>query len=400
APDAQIADARAPDAQIADAGAPDAQIADAGRVSDAQVTDSSVESDASTLGIATLSDAGNSRVDAGFKIAIHKSDAGTKTKRAPRWASLNMGSHAPAGDHIAVLLRLDRIRGTEWAKFLDDILRPMPDHRLIIGDRKLSFSDYFDFLYISTNNPADLTATTLSAISKLKGAELRKMLGHPKVKIKWSPVAAGVLGTLGASRNHHSADKRVYFSPNASSLVLARPSTLNKAIEPRTGALDLPNPQPELLPSWIENIPKLSQAASGADAPYAMAYISALPNYVVIPRGPTLPAPDSISIYLQAEKTGFTIRGKAIFSNAARAKQFAEGATKARSEAMNSMLTKILLRQFQAYNLLAGLKLEQKSSVVTFASTLSIADTRSIFKLAANWSRRYFGRQSAPPQTP
>ena len=36
-------------------------------------------------------------------------------KDAPMWASRNLTKHAPSGDLLAVLLRFDVMRGTEWA---------------------------------------------------------------------------------------------------------------------------------------------------------------------------------------------------------------------------------------------------------------------------------------------
>ncbi len=63
-----------------------------------------------------------------------------------------------------------------------------------------------------------------------------------------------------------------------------------------------------------------------------------------------------------------------------------------RTESMNSLVNRTLLRQFQVYNLLVGLTLKQRGRDVTFSTSLSIADARAIFDVAAGWSKGYFGR--------
>jgi hypothetical protein len=92
------------------------------------------------------------------------------------------------------------------------------------------------------------------------------------------------------------------------------------------------------------------------------------------------------------EEKGFVLRGRAKFANESRARAFQTGITQAQSDAMGSLLNSTLLRQFQAYNAVKGLQLKRKGVAVTFATSLSVADMRAIFGVAADWSKRYFGR--------
>jgi hypothetical protein len=309
---------------------------------------------------------------------------------APTWATMTMDSYAPPGDSISVMLRLDRIRGTEWAERTAAILSPMPDHKLIIGERSIRFADSFDMLYISTSDPSDVTATTVACTGRLLDKDLRTFLSHKDSAIAWAPVAGGSLGTI-RSRYQHSTDSRVYLKTSANSVALANPSALAGARTPRSGDVDAPA-EPSMLPPWLKALPELSKATSTSDTPYAIVHIAALPARIAIPRGPVLRSPQQISLYLEPQTRGFVLRGKAVFASATAAQNFTKDVEAYRTEAMDSMLSKALLRQFQVYNLLVGLKLKQEGTMVSFASSLSIADARAIFDVAAEWSKGFFGR--------
>ncbi len=151
------------------------------------------------------------------------------------------------------------------------------------------------------------------------------------------------------------------------------------------------------MPPWLRALPELAKASGTADAPLAIVHLSALPGALVLPRGPTLSAPKSASLYLEAVPAGFVLRGKASFASAPQAAAFVEGMRAYRLESMDSIVSKTLLRQFQVYNLLVGLSLKQRGPVVTFSTSLSVADARSIFEVAAGWSAGFFGRGALAP---
>ena len=205
------------------------------------------------------------------------------------------------------------------------------------------------------------------------------------------------MAVIAPSRYHNPRDTRVYLKPNSDTVVLGTVAALGSAKAPRVGALD-EVVAPENLPAWVSKIEELAQATAAKDAPWAIAHITKIPSVVQIPRSVSVPGPERVSLYLESEERGFVLRGKAQFSSEARARMFSTGITKAQSDAMGSILTSTLLRQLQAYNAVKGLKLKQAGSTVTFATSLSVADMRAIFSVAADWARRFFGRSL--PSTP
>ncbi len=325
---------RKPDAGTPDAGAPDAGTPDAGRIADAGISDGRIpdagqdasipdagpdagqrkpDAGADTPTIASLSDAGHSPLgdagavvisaskDAGSTSPLDASipaapDAGVPAKPAPTWATASMSDYVPQGDHVAVTLRLDKLRGTEWADKVAAILAPMPDHRLIIGSRKVRFSDSFDMLHISTSNPADVAATTVACTGNLRDAALRGFLEHSDAKVQWKPVAAGALGTIN-SRFQHKSDPRVYMKTGPSQVALVLPKTLGQGAAPRAGDVD-DLAAPAEVPTWLARVPELARISGTEGAPLAIVHVSALPASVSLPRGPTLSSPKVVSLFL------------------------------------------------------------------------------------------------------
>jgi hypothetical protein len=202
------------------------------------------------------------------------------------------------------------------------------------------------------------------------------------------------MGTIAPSKYHNPRDRRVYLKPAANTVVLATSTALGTATVSRVGGLD-EAVTPEHVPAWVRKVEELAAATDSPDAPWAMAHITSIPKNVQIPRSVRVPGPTSISLYLVAEKKGFVLRGKALFGSESRARLFHSGITQAQGDAMSSLLNSTLLRQFQAYNAVKGLSLKQKGDTVTFATSLSIADMRAIFGVAADWSKRYFERNLA-----
>ena len=251
-------------------------------------------------------------------------------------------------------------------------------------------------LFITTSDPQDLRATNVACISQLQDDKLRAVLAHDHAKIRWSPVEGGAMGTIAPSRYHHPSDGRVYLKPSPNSVVLATRPALQTATQARSGAIDAPIPA-EKLPSWVQQIEALAAATGTSDSPWALAQVTQLPASIQIPRSVRVPAPDKVSLFLETAEKGFVLRGKAMFSSESRAALFASGVIAGRSDAMSNLISKALLRQMQAFNAVKGLRLKHKGSIVTFATTLSIADTRAIFRVAADWATRYFGRTVTPP---
>jgi hypothetical protein len=84
--------------------------------------------------------------------------------------------YGPEGSRLAVILRLDRLRGTVYAPAVDQILTRLPDRRDLLEGTGLDLYQSFDALLIATPNPLDAGATFLAARHKLTDAELRAAL--------------------------------------------------------------------------------------------------------------------------------------------------------------------------------------------------------------------------------
>ena len=67
----------------------------------------------------------------------------------------NLLAYFPAGHTIGVLVRFDRLRGTEWALAAEELFRPMPDYQSLFGSRNAGIADKLDMLVISTPRPRD-----------------------------------------------------------------------------------------------------------------------------------------------------------------------------------------------------------------------------------------------------
>lgn len=354
----------------------------------ADAADAGLVADAGAVAAGTVADGGWA-ADAG----PISPDAGADLAK-PGWADLALTDSAPKQHHIAVVLRLDQMRGTEWAGKAASILKPMPDHALIIGRRSISIADRFDMLFISTSDPADVTATNLACVGELHGEALRKFLSHDQVRVAWTPVGGGVQGSIKRSRKLLIDDERIYLQTSPNAVVLAKPEHLAPALLPRSQGGE------EVLPQWVLSLAEVDAATRADDAPMAIAQLTMLPTTIAIPKGPTLPGPERVSIFLERstapQTSGFHLRGIAYFASDELAERFVVGARTGQRDALNSTLAKMLLRQMQAYNALVGLSLKRSGAIVSFSTSLSVADTRAIFDLAADWSRRFFGPRVRP----
>lgn len=85
-------------------------------------------------------------------------------------------SYAPEGSRVTALLRVDRLRGTPYARLVDDLLMNLPDRRDLFEGTGLDLLQDIDTLLIATPNPMDATVTFLAARHHLTDAALRAAL--------------------------------------------------------------------------------------------------------------------------------------------------------------------------------------------------------------------------------
>jgi hypothetical protein len=90
--------------------------------------------------------------------------------------SSDLGAYGPKGSRLTVLVRLDRLRGTEFVAPVDALLQRLPDRHDLLDGTDLDLFESFDALLIATPNPLDPTVTFLAARHHLEDAQLRTAL--------------------------------------------------------------------------------------------------------------------------------------------------------------------------------------------------------------------------------
>jgi hypothetical protein len=90
----------------------------------------------------------------------------------------DLAAYGPSGSRLTVLLRLDRLRGTEYAAPVDDLLMHLPDRRALLQGTGLELFTDFDALLIATPNPRDPAVTFVVARHHLEEEALRAALNR------------------------------------------------------------------------------------------------------------------------------------------------------------------------------------------------------------------------------
>jgi hypothetical protein len=88
----------------------------------------------------------------------------------------DLGAYGPKGSRLTVLLRLDRLRGTDFVAPVDALLQRLPDRRDLLEGTDLDLFQSFDGLLIATPHPLDPTVTFLAVRHHLDDAQLRSAL--------------------------------------------------------------------------------------------------------------------------------------------------------------------------------------------------------------------------------
>ena len=90
----------------------------------------------------------------------------------------DLNAYGPRGSRLTALLRLDRLRGTDYAAPVDALLTRLPDRRDLLEGTGLDLFDAFDALLIATPHPLDPSVTFLAARHHLDEGALRAALGR------------------------------------------------------------------------------------------------------------------------------------------------------------------------------------------------------------------------------
>jgi hypothetical protein len=342
-------------------------------------------------------------VDGGAPVSDDDAIGVTATSVAPGTGA-NLLSYFPKGHVVTLLLRFDRLRGTEWAPATEAVLAPMPDYQTIIGDRALHIADVFDTLVISTPSPRDIEATTLVGRTAMAPADLRALLDHDGAPVAWSAAAGGALGRRRAGARVFPGDRRVFLSPFAGWIVLAQPGDLGGLVRPAHGDLDTLVAPDAALPDWLRRVRTIETESGTPTGPALVLTMSALAGRYDLPDigvGVTsLPAPERITLALEVDAHGFVVRGNLRFATEADAAETVASLTKIHDSVMDSRLLREVLSRARALNLIKGLSVVRTGKRVSYATSLSIADARALMAVAAQMVGDYYAQQRAPAPAP
>jgi len=90
----------------------------------------------------------------------------------------DLGAYGPQGSRLTVLMRLDRLRGTDYAGPVDELLTRLPDRRDFVSGTGLDLFTDFDALLVATPNPLDPSVTFLAVRHHLDDARVRAALNQ------------------------------------------------------------------------------------------------------------------------------------------------------------------------------------------------------------------------------
>ncbi len=379
----------------------DAELADAG------VGPGGAAAEGDAGGVAAVADGGLG--DGGAGIASAALDGGSGTvqadpagdvtaKPSPGTAS-DLRRFFPPGHQVSVLVRLDRLRDTEWAPRVDAIFAPMPDYRALVGGTGVALTDTFETLGISTPEPADATATTLVVRARPAPAALRDLLDADDGPVAWSPVVGGALGRRAPSPRLFPGDHRVFLQWRLGWTALAQPIDLRGLLAPRGGPLDVDTPT-ATLPVWLQRVADLEAEAGEPTGPALMATASGIfPRSLPIPYGSggDLPGPDRATVTLELDPQGFLVRGNVRFPDESAAATAADLIMRLRLQILDDRVTAFALGQAGALNAIKGLSIERTGRRLAFATSISVADARNFLTVVATMVDGYFASRRAPP---
>jgi hypothetical protein len=90
----------------------------------------------------------------------------------------DLNAYGPRGSRLTALLRLDRLRGTDYAAAVDALLMRLPDRRDLLEGTGLDLFGAFDALLIATPHPLDPSVTFLAVRHHVEESALRAALGR------------------------------------------------------------------------------------------------------------------------------------------------------------------------------------------------------------------------------
>ncbi len=321
--------------------------------------------------------------------------SGDPTARPSPGTAANLLSFFPHGHVVTVMVRLDRLRDTEWAERIEAILKPLPDYQALVGARTVRLTDIFDLMVVSSPEPQDATATTLVMRSRLTPPEFRDFIDEPDAPVAWTAVKGGVLGRRGRSARVFPGDQRVFLSWLPSLMVLTQPRDLGPLTIARTGDLDRPA-RPIDLPPWLARLGTISDQSGEPTGPAIMVtaggmFGAELP--LLGASGASIPAPEQATITLEVVPAGLIVRGNLRYADDTAAATADDAIARLRLELLDQYGSLPVLGGFPLLTVLRGLTVQRTGRRLAFASSASISDGRAILDLAATLIGAHFEEQ-------
>ncbi|HEY1550284.1 MAG TPA: hypothetical protein VGG28_20795 [Kofleriaceae bacterium] len=343
----------------------------------------------SAVGVAAATTLGSGGSD-----AIAATDDAPAVEGAPTspGTAANLLAYMPPGHVLAVLVRFDRLRGTEWAQRTEDLFRHMPDYGGLFGTRDADIADKLDTLAISTPQPKSAIATTLVMRTSLGRPAIRDLLGSG---VQWSTATGGMLGTrIGPG---FPGDQRVLLSPWRDWYVLAQPADLGTLATKAGGDLDTREVGAKTpLPAWLAQIRSIEHE-SGDDAKTGPALVltssgaplgtapSRTGRYKLPELGlgvSSLPVPARVSLAMELVQQGWLVRGNISFASEADATEFAAALATAQHRLVLIDQLSHVLKNNHVLGLIQNLSVSRAGPRISYATSISIADGRAVLTAA------------------
>lgn len=305
----------------------------------------------------------------------------------------NLLAYFPKGHVVTVLIRFDRLRGTEWAPQTERLLQPMPDYQVLFGGKAASIVEKLEMLVISTPSPKDVSATTLVGRTRLGRAGLRDMLAAA-APVEWSTTKGGLFGKRSRV---FKGDQRVFMSPFQGWFLLAPPSDLGALTQPAGGDLDTATANLKLLPQWLKGIRTIAnESGEEARGPALVLTIGLGGKRVDLGDSDfglgiaTIPTPDRVSLAMELVKQGWLVRGNMSFAKETDAVEFITAAEAVRDRVGDSTAIQMVLGK-PLTRVVKNLSFARSRGRVSYSTSISIADARAILAVTAQQLDAYFG---------
>jgi hypothetical protein len=303
----------------------------------------------------------------------------------------NLLGYFPKGHVVTAMIRFDRLRGTEWEKQTERLLRPMPDYQVLFGATDAEIAKKLDTLVISSAQPRDATATTLVAHTRMDRASLRDFLGKVS-PVTWSASKGGLLGKR--TNKLFPNDKRVFISPFKDWFLLAQPGDVSGLTAAAPGSLDTVVASAKL-PPWIAGIRGI-EAESGEPLGPALVLTLALGGERIELGADdfglgikSVTTPDRVTLAMELAKDGWHVSGNMRFTSDQAATDFIAAAEAAKQRVADSRALQLALGKPVA-RVIERLQFARTGPRVSYTTSISIADARAILAVAAQQLDAFF----------